>query len=46
MNLGKPKLEDLFNKQIKFRIPVFQRHYVWNELEQWENENSLFWRIN
>lgn len=36
MNLGKPKLEDLFNKQIKFRIPVFQRHYVWNELEQWQ----------
>jgi uncharacterized protein with ParB-like and HNH nuclease domain len=36
MNLGKPKLEDLFNKQIKFRIPVFQRHYVWSETEQWQ----------
>ncbi|MDZ7847401.1 MAG: DUF262 domain-containing protein [Owenweeksia sp.] len=36
MNLNKPKLEDLFNKQIKFRIPVFQRHYVWNEQNQWQ----------
>lgn len=36
MNLGKPRLEDLFNKQIKFRIPVFQRHYVWNETDQWQ----------
>ncbi|MGM0582911.1 MAG: DUF262 domain-containing protein [Bacteroidota bacterium] len=35
MNLGKPLLEELFNKQIRFRIPVFQRHYVWNEQEQW-----------
>jgi len=34
MNLGKPLLEELFNKQIRFRIPVFQRHYVWNEQEQ------------
>ncbi len=36
MNLGKPRLEDLFNKQIRFQIPVFQRHYVWNEQEQWQ----------
>lgn len=36
MNLGKPHLEDLFNKQIRFRIPVFQRHYVWNEQDQWQ----------
>lgn len=34
MNLGKPILEELFNKQIKFKIPVFQRHYVWNEQDQ------------
>jgi len=34
MNLNKPNLEDLFNKQIRFRIPVFQRHYVWNEQDQ------------
>lgn len=41
MNLAKPLLEELFNKQIRFRIPVFQRHYVWNEQEQlmplWED---------
>ena len=41
MNLGKPILEELFNKQIRFKIPVFQRHYVWNEQEQlmplWED---------
>lgn len=36
MNLGKPHLEDLFNKQIRFQIPVFQRHYVWNEKDQWQ----------
>ena len=41
MNLGKPILEELFNKQIRFRIPVFQRHYVWNQQDQlmplWED---------
>lgn len=41
MNLGKPILEELFNKQIRFKIPVFQRHYVWSEQEQllplWED---------
>lgn len=36
MNLNKPLLEELFNKQIRFRIPVFQRHYVWNEQDQWK----------
>ena len=36
MNLGKPHLEDLFNKQIRFQIPVFQRHYVWNRQDQWQ----------
>lgn len=35
MNLGKPILEELLNKQIRFKIPVFQRHYVWNEQDQW-----------
>lgn len=34
MNLNKPLLEELFNKQIRFIIPVFQRHYVWTEQEQ------------
>lgn len=41
MNLNKPLLEELFNKQIRFRIPVFQRHYVWGEQGQliplWED---------
>lgn len=41
MNLNKPILEELFNKQIRFRIPVFQRHYVWSEQGQliplWED---------
>lgn len=41
MNLNKPILEQLFNTQIRFRIPVFQRHYVWNEQDQlmplWED---------
>lgn len=36
MQLNKPLLEDLFNKQIRFQIPVFQRHYVWNEQDQWQ----------
>ncbi len=36
MNLGKPVLEDLLNKQIRFKIPVFQRHYVWNKQDQWK----------
>lgn len=46
MNLGKPILEELFNKQIRFKIPVFQRHYVWNEHDQliplWEDFINKF----
>lgn len=46
MNLNKPLLEQLFNRQIKFRIPVFQRHYVWNERDQltplWEDFINKF----
>ena len=41
MNLNQPKVIELFNKQIRFNIPVFQRHYVWNETEHlqplWED---------
>lgn len=36
MILNKPNLEGLFNKQIRFQIPVFQRHYVWNKQDQWQ----------
>ncbi|HCY77647.1 MAG TPA: hypothetical protein DHV28_17180 [Ignavibacteriales bacterium] len=51
MNLDKPILENLFNKQIRFKIPVFQRHYVWNEQEQlrplWEDFiNKYHERLN
>lgn len=41
MNLNQPRIVELFNKQIRFVIPVFQRHYVWNETEHlqplWED---------
>lgn len=41
MNLNQPKAIELFNKQIRFVIPIFQRHYVWNETEHlqplWED---------
>ena len=36
MNLHQPTVVELFNKQIRFIIPVFQRHYVWNEVEHLE----------
>ena len=26
----------LFGREIQFIIPLFQRHYVWTEVEQWE----------
>lgn len=41
MNLNQPTVIELFNKQIRFIIPIFQRHYVWNETEHlqplWED---------
>lgn len=51
MNLGKPLLEELFNKQIRFRIPVFQRHYVWTDQAQlmplWDDFlNKYYERLN
>ena len=36
METQKPLLEGLFNKQIRYIIPVFQRHYVWTEEYQWK----------
>ncbi len=36
METQKPLLEGLFNKQIRYVIPVFQRHYVWSEEYQWK----------
>jgi len=36
MFVGKLDLQTLFNKQVWYEIPVFQRQYVWDEDEQWE----------
>ena len=30
------KLRDLFQKDIRYLIPTFQRPYVWNQEDQWE----------
>ena len=27
---------DLFQKNIRYTIPAFQRHYVWTQDDQWE----------
>ena len=36
MDTSKPILGALFNKQIRYVVPVFQRHYVWTEEYQWK----------
>ncbi|MCI5194620.1 MAG: DUF262 domain-containing protein [Candidatus Electrothrix sp. AW5] len=36
METQKPLLEGLLNKQIRYVVPVFQRHYVWTEEYQWK----------
>jgi len=36
MTLTQPLLGEIFSRQIRLRIPVFQRHYVWNEQGQWQ----------
>ena len=36
MDLSQPQLGNLLERPIRFRIPVFQRHYVWNKKNQWE----------
>ena len=28
--------KDLFEKNVRFVIPTFQRPYVWNQDDQWE----------
>lgn len=30
------KLKDLFQKEVRYVIPTFQRPYVWNQDDQWE----------
>lgn len=34
-----PSIYDLFNGRIQFIVPVYQRAYVWNELDNW----ALLW---
>ena len=36
MTLLQPVIEGIFSKQIRFKVPVYQRHYVWKEEFQWE----------
>ena len=36
METSKPLLGNLLNKQIRYVVPVFQRHYVWTEEYQWK----------
>ena len=36
MNTSKPTVRDLFNSQIAYQIPNYQRTYVWNLDDQWE----------
>lgn len=36
MDTSKPLLGNLLNKQIRYIVPVFQRHYVWTEEYQWK----------
>lgn len=36
MELEKADIEGLFREGVQYRIPLFQRHYVWNEAGQWD----------
>jgi len=51
METSKPVLETLLNRQIRYVVPVFQRHYVWTEEYQWKPlwediQNKIKERIN
>jgi uncharacterized protein with ParB-like and HNH nuclease domain len=51
METQKPILGGLLNKQIRYVVPVFQRHYVWTEEYQWKPlwediQNKIDERIN
>lgn len=35
MEIAKPTLDQIFEKEISFIVPAYQRHYVWDEKEQW-----------
>ena len=36
MRPDKLSVQDLFQKERRYVVPLYQRAYVWNELEQWE----------
>ena len=36
MDIDKVRVRTLFNGDIQYIIPIFQRHYVWNQEEQWD----------
>lgn len=36
MEAGKHNIKELFQKDVRYIIPTFQRPYVWNQEKQWE----------
>jgi hypothetical protein len=36
MRPDKLSVHDLFQKERRYVVPLYQRAYVWNEVEQWE----------
>ena len=36
MDVQKLDLDELFTKNVRYEIPLFQRRYVWDQEEQWE----------
>ena len=36
LDAGIVPVHDLFGTRIQFKIPVYQRHYVWTQEDQWE----------
>ena len=36
MQAGTHTVKELFQKDIRYIIPTFQRPYVWSQEEQWE----------
>ena len=36
MNVDQVTLSAIFKPSVQFRIPLFQRHYVWDRTKQWE----------
>ena len=36
MKPSEVRLEDLFKAGVQYKIPLFQRHYVWDKADQWQ----------